>query len=129
MVCVDTDFIIDLGRGSQKAFDKLQELEGRGESIFTTAITVAELYNGAYRAKDRSRALADAKKDLSGFSILNLDYESARAWGDLAERTRSNSIGELDLFIASIAITNKQTLLTRNVKHFVRVPDLTVESW
>lgn len=81
MVCADTDFLIDLGRGSQKAFDKLQELEERGENtFFTTAITVAELYCGAYRAKDRARALADTKNDLSKFSILNLDYESARMW-------------------------------------------------
>jgi tRNA(fMet)-specific endonuclease VapC len=129
MVCVDTDFIIDLGRGSQKAFDKLQELEGRGESIFTTSITVAELYHGAHRAKDRNRALAKTNVDLSRFSVLNLDYESARTWGELAEQTKSNSIGELDLFIASIAIVNKQTLLARNVKHFKRVPGLTVESW
>ncbi|HUG97130.1 MAG TPA: type II toxin-antitoxin system VapC family toxin, partial [Nitrososphaera sp.] len=67
--------------------------------------------------------------DLSRFSVLNLDYESARIWGELAERTKSNSIGELDLFIASIAIANKQTLLTRNIKHYERVSDLTVESW
>ncbi len=129
MVCADTDFIIDLGRGSQKAFDKLQEVEERGENIYTTAITVAELYYGAYRAKDRARALTDVKNDLSKFSVLNLDYESARTWVELAERTKSTSIGELDLFIASIALANKQVLLTRNVKHFERVPRLIVESW
>lgn len=129
MVCADTDFIIDLGRGSEKAFDKLEELGASGGSIFTTSITVAELYHGAYKAKDRSRTLAKTMNDLSRFSVLNLDYESARIWGELAERTKSNSIGELDLFIASIAIANKQTLLTRNIKHFERVPDLTVESW
>lgn len=129
MVCADTDFIIDLGRGSEKAFDKLAELEQKGENISITAITVAELYNGAYRVKDRSRALADVKRDLSRFSVLNLDYESAKTWGELAEMTKSNSIGELDLFIAGIAIANKQAVLTRNLKHFKKVPGLTVESW
>jgi tRNA(fMet)-specific endonuclease VapC len=129
MVCADTDFIIDLGKGNQKALDKLQEFEANAESVVTTTITVAELYHGGYRAKNREQALVKVKNDLSRFSILDLDYDSARLWGRLAEELKSNNIGELDLFIASIAIANKQTLLTKNVKHFRSVPDLTIESW
>jgi tRNA(fMet)-specific endonuclease VapC len=129
MVCVDTDFIIDLGRKNQKALEKLEKFEKNSENIFTTAVTVAELYHGANRARDKVRALADVKGDLARFSVLNLDYDAAMLWGELAERLKSNSIGELDLFIASIALANKQTLITRNVKHFERVPKLQVEDW
>ena len=47
-----------------------------------------------------------------------------RLYGEL----KSNTIGDRDhLFIASIALANKQALVTKNKKHFERVPDLQVE--
>lgn len=129
MVCVDTDFMVDLDRGRPKAFDKLQQLEAAGEAVFITAITVAELYNGAHRSKNREQALADVSDALSRFQVLGLDYESAKIWGELASQLKSNSIGDLDLFIASIAIANRQALITRNARHFERVPGLQVQDW
>jgi tRNA(fMet)-specific endonuclease VapC len=129
MVCADTDFIADLDRGKKEAMTKLDELEQNGETIYTTSITVAELYHGAYSTSNSARATSRIEKILSRFSILDLDYNSAKLWGELAETLKSNSIGELDLFIASIASANKQTLVTRNVKHFDRVPGLQVQDW
>jgi tRNA(fMet)-specific endonuclease VapC len=129
MVCADTDFIIDLGRANQKAFEKLKEIGARGENVFTTVITVAELFHGAHLARDRVQALDQIRNDLSKFSVLNLDYESTALWGELVEQTKSNSIGELDLLIACIALSNKQTLLTKNIKHFQRITGLKIESW
>jgi tRNA(fMet)-specific endonuclease VapC len=130
MVCADTDFIIDLGRANQKAFEKLKEIGARGEKVFTIVITVAELYHGAHLARDRVQALDQIRNDLSKFSVLNLDYESAALWGELVvEQTKSNFIGEGDLLIACIALSNKQTLLTKNVKHFQRTTGLKIESW
>lgn len=129
MVCADTDFIADLDRGSKAAIAKLDDLEARGEPIYTTAINVAELYHGAHGSNNRDRAVGRIEKILSRFSILNLDYEPAKLWGELAEKLESSSIGELDLFIASMALANKQVLITRNKKHFERVPGLQIEGW
>jgi len=50
-------------------------------------------------------------------------------WGQLAADLKSNTIGDLDLLIASIALSNRQALLTRNKKHFERVPGLELEVW
>ena len=129
MVCADTDFIADLDRGRAGAITKLDELEERSETLYTTAINIAELYQGAHASKNSSNALGRIEKIIARFSILDLDFDSAKLWGKFAEQLKSKPIGELDLFIASIAIANKQTLLTRNTKHFERVPGLTVESW
>ena len=38
-------------------------------------------------------------------------------------------IGAMDLKIASIALANNATLLSRNLKDFGKVPDLKVEDW
>lgn len=128
MVCADSDFIADLDRGSSTALAKLDELERRGESIYTTTINVAELYHGAHASRNRGRATGRIEKILSRFSILNLNYESAKLLGELAEKLlKSNSIGELDLFIGSMALSNKRAIVTRNRRHFERVPGLQVE--
>lgn len=131
MVCVDTDFIAALDRHDSAALEKMQELDRIGETIHTTAVNVAEAFHGAHKAENKGRkaALGDVRELLRRFSVLSLDYGSASIWGELANRLKSNSIGDMDLLIASIAIANKQTLLTRNVKHFERVPNLTVENW
>jgi hypothetical protein len=49
-------------------------------------------------------------------------YEICKIWGELARSLKSETIGDRDLFIASIALANKQTLVTKNKKHFERVP-------
>ena len=38
-------------------------------------------------------------------------------------------IGTMDLRIAAITMANQATLLSRNLRDFTRVPDLTVEDW
>ena len=129
MVCVDTSFLIALERHDGGALEKLKHLADRGEAIYTTAISVAECYRGAYGSKDRPKALKDVKELLELFAILDLDYESARTWGELAESMRSNQISDRDLFIASIALVKGQSILTGNRRHFERVPGLVAEGW
>jgi tRNA(fMet)-specific endonuclease VapC len=127
--CADTDFLIDLKDQDEKAIGKLEQLASKGEVVSTTVISVAEFYFGAYKAQDRTAALSQADALLEPFAILHLDYEAARKFGKLGAELKSNMIESQDLFIASIALVNKQTLITRNVRHFERVPDLKVESW
>lgn len=38
-------------------------------------------------------------------------------------------IGDLDLIIASLALTRSEPLVTSDVEHFERIPGLIVESW
>jgi tRNA(fMet)-specific endonuclease VapC len=38
-------------------------------------------------------------------------------------------IGRADLLVASIALANRATLVTRNLRHFREVPGLSLENW
>lgn len=129
MVCLDTDFLIAYIRKDASAVRKLQELAAKQEPIHTTIINAFELYKGAFSAKDTYNEILKVDKILDAFFIQLLDRGAARAAGALHSKIQSNNIGESDLLIAAIALANKQTLLTRNVKHFERVPGLKVESW
>lgn len=129
LVCVDTSFLVALEHRDEKALEKLQELQKSNETIHITAISVAEYYRGAYTVRDRIRALRDARGLLGRFAVLDLDYEAGRIWGELAHLLKSKIIGDRDLFIASIALANRQIFITRNKKHFEHVPGLQVEEW
>jgi tRNA(fMet)-specific endonuclease VapC len=63
--------------------------------------------------------------------VLAFDRRAARIFGTLkADLERAGTpLAEPDLRIAAIAISHQLTLVTRNVRHYGRVPDLTVENW
>ena len=58
---------------------------------------------------------------------LNFDKNAAEIYKNL--KSNKIRIGSMDLKIASIAIANKAILVSRNLKDFEQVPDLTVQDW
>ncbi|CAE6488269.1 type II toxin-antitoxin system VapC family toxin [Candidatus Nitrosotenuis uzonensis] len=126
MVCLDTDFLVAYLRGDPAAKSKLEDLYRRQEPIHTTTINAYEVYRGAYRT-NRASELAKVEKLLDALIILVFDRNSAKSAANL--ESKSNPIGESDLLIASIAVSNKQILVTRNKKHFEKISGLKIESW
>lgn len=61
------------------------------------------------------------------YQILPLGESAAEVFGEL--RKQRIRVGAMDLRIASIAIANGMTLLTRNTVDFERIPRLTFEDW
>jgi tRNA(fMet)-specific endonuclease VapC len=100
-------------------------------------ITYAEATKGWLAETTRARnpteevkAFAEMQESLrycTAFSIWEYGAEAALRCADLkAQKIR---VGTQDLRIASIALVNNATLLTRNTKDFARVPDLRFEDW
>jgi tRNA(fMet)-specific endonuclease VapC len=113
-------------RGESAAKSKLEDLERRQEPIHTTTINAFEIYKGTYKS-NRTSELAKVEKLFDALIILAFDRNSARLAGNL--ENKSNLIGESDILIASIAVSNKQILITRNKKHFEKISGLKIESW
>ncbi|MEJ2055676.1 MAG: hypothetical protein P8X42_17315 [Calditrichaceae bacterium] len=42
---------------------------------------------------------------------------------------KGNTLSDMDLIIASTALSMNFTLVTNNVRHFKRIPGLTYENW
>ena len=134
MVCFDTDFLIAYLQNNSAAIKKLEELvqqqAGRDTAAMTTTVNAAELWKGVYRSKEKQKEeFAKVKWLLDSLELITLDSESARMVRELDAAIKTSPIGESDLLIASIALANKQTVITRNKKHFERVPGLQVEGW
>lgn len=129
MHVVDTDVCIDVLRGHPRAVDLLESLEGSAP-LAVAAITAHELWQGAARAKDRSAAERGVDRFLTAFDVLPYDSLVARVGGRIAAdlARAGKSIGDLDTMIAATALVAKATLVTRNVRHFRRVPGLDVRA-
>jgi tRNA(fMet)-specific endonuclease VapC len=97
----------------------------------TTSITLGELVYGAERA-GRS-ALVEHLREIvtAAHAVLPFDATAAEVYGRLrAELERDGRrLDDPDLRIASIALARELTLVTGNVRHFARVPGLSVENW
>lgn len=131
MTCLDTDFIIDLLRRKPAAERKLEEMTADGDKLNTTPLNASELYKGAYNS---SRPIEEAKKVrhlLDTLDILEFSIAASETFGKLSIELQryGNDIGDFDLLIASIALTRGEPLLTKNAKHFSKVPGLAIESY
>lgn len=114
-----------------------QRLEGERVDVFTSIITIQEATQGWLAeinrrkpGRDQLRAYAafyGAVAAFSAISILPFDEEAA----DVFHRLQSDRIriGTMDLKIAAICLAHDMLLLTRNLVHFDKVPDLRVENW
>jgi tRNA(fMet)-specific endonuclease VapC len=117
----DTDVLIDYLRG-RGAGARRVELELGTRSFATTAITAFELRSGARTARQK-RAI-DALLD--AMTLLSFGPEEAGIAADIRLRLeeRGQAIGMADYMIAAVCVANGGVLLTRNRKHFERVPGL-----
>jgi tRNA(fMet)-specific endonuclease VapC len=101
------------------------------EQQFTTAITFGELLYGA--ARRANPALTAKVRDLlsGALVVLPFDEQAAEVYGSLRAQLEAEGrrLDEPDLRIASIALARELVVVTANVRHFGRVPDLRVENW
>jgi tRNA(fMet)-specific endonuclease VapC len=65
--------------------------------------------------------------DFSGAQVRPFDDAAAAVFESL--RAHGVRVGTMDLRIASIAMANNLTVLTRNLVDFEQVPGLKVEDW
>lgn len=99
------------------------------EEQFTSAVVIGELYKGAYRSKVQDRHLANiANRILPALTVLPYDIAIARVFGQI--RAHLENIGQLlpdaDIQIAATARYHSLELVTGNVHHFDRIPDLKI---
>jgi len=123
----DTDAISELLR-PQPAPAYLEWLRGvPREGQFTSAVVVGELYRGAYRSSARERHLANIRQRvLPAVTVLPYDVAVAEVCGLLAAQLEEagQSLADADLQIAATAIYHNLELVSGNLRHFLRIPQL-----
>jgi predicted nucleic acid-binding protein len=97
------------------------------EDQFTSAVTVGELFKGAYRSSARERHLKNIEaRVLPAVTALPYDVSVARVFGKIRAHLEQggNILPDADLQIAATALYHDLELVTGNVRHFERIPDL-----
>lgn len=98
----------------------------------TSAVCVAGLRHGAARVAHGARLWERiAREILSRVDILPLGEAEAVRAGDLLAtlEAQGEPIGMEDVWIGATALEHRLTVVTRNLKHFRRIPGLVSESW
>ena len=139
MIILDTDCLSLLERQTGTAYLRLQSKldEFPSDEITTTIITFEEQMRGwmALIAKSKTidqqifayQKLYRTLESYRNALVLEFDQKSA----EILKELKSNKIriGTMDLKIASIAISRNAILVSRNLKDFEAVPNLTVKDW
>jgi len=129
--CFDTDVLSAVLRKEPplRLIRRLAQVPA--DEQFITSITLGELLYGA--SKRGSPELAQRVRAVvrRAAAVLPFDAAAAEIYGPLRSSLEAmgRRLDEPDLRIASIALSRRLTLVTGNVRHFSRVPDLRVENW
>jgi tRNA(fMet)-specific endonuclease VapC len=126
---LDTDTCVFALRGSESVHDRLSAADS--ETVAISAVTLAELHYGA-ACSARPEANHQVVDDFaSGVVVLGRDGETARLFGEFKAQLRKRGlpIDDFDLLIAATAHRNPLMLITHNLDHFARLPELQLEDW
>jgi predicted nucleic acid-binding protein len=121
---LDSDILIYFLKGNQKVVQKVLEISA--DELFITRINYAELLFGSYNSERVKQNLDKIVPFLKKFSVLEFDEKSSHIFAQLKAKLKKegNIIADMDLMIASIVISNNETLYTNNLKHFSRLDKL-----
>lgn len=137
MYLIDTDTLTHLYAGHHRVINALQNLADA--DVGTTIITKVELLRGRFdfilkassgvEVLRAQRWLVRTEELLAQIKIATLDDIAISHFDRLRETKGVNKIGRADLLIASIALANNATLVTRNLRHFRQIPNIKVVNW
>ena len=137
MHILDTDTLTHLHAGNHRVVERLRTLAD--PEVRTTIITKIELLRGRFdfvlKAEDRNALLRAqqwlqrTEALLAQIPILLLDEQAINEFERLQANRRVRKIGRADVLIASIALSRRATLVTRNLRHFRQIPNLKVTNW
>ena len=128
MKLLDTDTCIAILRGNAAVIERRA---ATSDDVATTWITAAELYYGAAKSTAAAKNRALVTSFLATLPVLGLDEASAQIFGEakaLLERM-GKRLADADLFIGAVAVAQSATVVTGNVRHYERIPGVTVENW
>ncbi|MBN1647019.1 MAG: type II toxin-antitoxin system VapC family toxin [Spirochaetales bacterium] len=126
---IDTDILIYSLNNNKNVNDNMKTKSSAPKSI--SVITYGELVYGAEKSTSIQKNLAKVHRVGELFPVINITPAIMDTFGaikaDLVKKGKI--IDDMDLLIASTAITHNLTLVTNNEKHFNKVEGLKTENW
>lgn len=121
----DTSFIIDALRQDKKAREVLSKFENSRDHLFIPSIIGFELFSGQ-SLKD-SIQNKNIREFLSHFKIVDLSWNISKVAGEIF-RDNIKDLEVPDYIVAATAEELGAQVVTLNVKHFQKIPGLSIYS-
>jgi tRNA(fMet)-specific endonuclease VapC len=123
MMVADSDVLIEFLRGRSPWAGRIR-LEIETGHLATTAINSFELLSGARSSAEQEKV----SRLLGALSVLGVSLEASQRAAAVRRKLEADGkgIGMADYLIAGVCLVNGGVLLTRNLDHFGRVPDLKI---
>ena len=136
MYVLDTDILSLIHAGDETVVERLR---GAQMPVATTIVTKAEILQARFayllkaeNAEHVMRAqewLGKSLAVLATYVVIQFDEAAANTFDTLRRQKGIGRMGRADMLIACIALANRATLVTANVKDFERVPQLKIVDW
>ena len=136
MILLDTDTFSFLTSGHSRVTARFLAAT---DTVTITVVTRVEALEGRFafllRAANGAELLRAQEwlrrtdEDLALFPPVVFDAAAAGEFDRLRQNKKLKKIGRADLLIAAIALVNRATLVSRNLKDFRQVSGLQVENW
>ncbi|NOY68511.1 MAG: type II toxin-antitoxin system VapC family toxin [Deltaproteobacteria bacterium] len=129
MYLIDTDIIIYSLKANETVKWNLRL--HLNDSIKISAVTLMEMYYGAYKSQKVESNLAKVKMIESSLEIVPISRELVEMFGLLKSNLEKagQSLDDFDLILAATALSHNLILVTNNEKHFQRIDGLKIENW
>ena len=122
LAVIDTDVFSFIFRDRPEAALYNPYLDGVIPAV--SFVTVAELYQGAYRNNWSPQNISRLEERLRGFLFLPGDDPVAREWARIQTATRGRNYPANDAWVAACALAYACPLLSHNRKDFHDIPGL-----
>ena len=130
MLTLDTNILIALQKQETAADGFYRAAVEAGEVVTVPTVVLFEARRSLLSSKYAQR-LDALDRLLSFMGVLEFDTEAAARAAHIYHDLRSagTPIDDADVLIAATALRHGATLVTRNTKHFNRIPGLLLTDW
>ena len=133
---IDSTLLVEAERGGLSPEQLVAAVLERWEDVelAISAMSAGELFHGCWRADTparRARREEFVESLLATVPVVPLGLEVMRVFGevDAGLRAAGSRLPTSDLLVACTALCRGDAVLTGNLRHFDRVPGLTVHRW
>ena len=126
---IDTDIIVYSLNNNPLVNDNFRRRRDAPKSL--SVITYSELVFGARKSTFVEKNLGKVRRIAELFPIIQVTKAIMETFGEMKAllEERGQRLHDIDLLIASTAITHNLILVTNNIKHFGRIESLEIENW
>lgn len=124
---LDTNALISMLKNKGNVREQI--IKAGFKNCFISEISIAELFYGAAKG-GRIENFNDVKHIQQKFEVLSI-YPYLESYGKVKAllESKGQRIDDFDILIGVTAQQNNFTMVTANIKHLGRIPDLHIENW